>query len=249
MCLLAIAYKVHRRYPLVVLANRDEFLDRPSQPLHFWSGSPHILAGRDLLAGGTWMGLTLQGRFAALTNHRDMRLPMVAGRSRGELVTRVLNGDGDALKERSGLAGFHLLHGTVNDIHYSSNVGSEDQPLSPGIHGMSNGGLNSAWPKVHHARRGLKELLLSTDPIKDRDPFFRWMQDTTVPAVEELPDTGVGATWERILGSVFVRAGNYGTRGTTLLVVDEHGSALVEERGYHPVSNTVHSVLLQAEQS
>ena len=94
MCLIVLAYKVHPEYPLILAANRDEFLERPTEKAHFWSDAPHILAGRDLRAGGTWLGITRSGRFAALTNHRDLRRPAVVnGPSRGQLVRLALEDD------------------------------------------------------------------------------------------------------------------------------------------------------------
>jgi len=234
MCLLAIAYKVHVHYPLVVVANRDEFLDRPTRPLHYWEDAPHILAGRDERAGGTWMGLTVEGRFAALTNHRDLRAPQVQGPSRGQLVHRVLEADLAALDERHQYAGFHLIHGLVDDLWYVSNIREDIHRLEAGYHGLSNHPLNTDWPKVRRIRDGLKRVMAAGDLRAHVDPLFALMQDTTTPDPAHLPDTGVGAEWERVLGRVFVQAKGYGTRSTTVLLVDHRGRAFMEERCHHP---------------
>ena len=167
MCLIVLAYKAHPRFPLIVAANRDEFLDRPTLPAHFWSDAPDILAGRDERAGGTWLGITRSGRFAALTNYRDLRLPLVKGPSRGGLVRAGLDGSLDPTAT-GGYEGFNLLYGAVDALRYHTNVNGTDQPLEPGIRGLSNHLLDTPWPKVKRAKAGLTRLLRD-----DRDAMAR----------------------------------------------------------------------------
>lgn len=241
MCLLVIAYKVHPGYPLIVAANRDEFLDRPARPLHFWEDASHILAGRDEQAGGTWLGLTTKGRFAALTNHRDMRRPVKKGPSRGVLVRKALDGDIDAL-DTSRYDGFNLIHGPVDGLRYLNNITGEHIKLEAGIHGLSNHLLNTPWPKVLRARSVMESVASMDTP--DMELLFEALLDTTPPSLADLPDTGVGETWETILGTAFIRTETYGTRCSTVALVDASGEALVEERGHHPIGRARYRVRL-----
>lgn len=239
MCLVVLAYKVHPRYPLVVAANRDEFLDRPTTPLRVWEDAPHILAGRDLRAGGTWMGLTTAGRFAALTNYRDLRQQEVQGPSRGALVKQVLDqelGNWDTTP----YAGFNLLHGRFDSLCYHSNITGEHAALEPGIHGLSNHLLNTPWPKVERAKAALSEVLHSEDPSLEQ--LFHLLADETPAPDHTLPDTGIGTPWERVLSSIRIRTEGYGTRCSSVLLVDGHGVARFAERSYFPDVERIHTL-------
>jgi uncharacterized protein with NRDE domain len=229
MCLVVLAYKVHAKYPLIVAANRDEFLERPAKPLHFWDDAPHILAGRDERAGGTWMGLSTAGRFAALTNYRDLKRPEVHGPSRGALVHHVLDHDlGDL--DTSRYAGFNLLHGTIDALRYHSNVNGANMLLEPGIHGLSNHLLNTPWPKVQRAKAGLAQVVRSEDP--NVEAFFDLLGDGTPAPDHTLPDTGIGPVWERALSSIMIQTEGYGTRCSSVILVDAMGKARFVERTY-----------------
>ncbi|MEX1132394.1 MAG: NRDE family protein [Flavobacteriales bacterium] len=244
MCLIVLAYKVHPAFPLIVAANRDEFLDRPTKPLHVWEDFPHILAGRDERGGGTWMGMSTTGRFAALTNHRDLRRAQVAGPSRGVLVQHVLQqelGDPDT----SLYAGFNLLHGRYDSLFYHNNITGVHHALDPGIHGLSNHLLNTPWPKVQRAKAALSEVLLSDVPSTEY--LFALLADETLAPDHALPDTGIGLPWERILSPVRIRAEGYGTRSSSVLVVDAHGVARFAERSFFPEEERVHSLRVRHE--
>ena len=233
MCLIVLAYKVHPEYPLILAANRDEFLERPTEKAHFWPDAPHILAGRDLRAGGTWLGITRSGRFAALTNHRDLRRPAVVNSpSRGQLVRLALEDELAGL-DTSVYEGFNLLHGATDALMYHSNVNGLDHVLVPGVHGLSNHLLNTPWPKVQRAKRRLTELVQAG--TMDPQDLFRMMGDTTPADDHDLPDTGIGASWERLLSSMHIVAEGYGTRCSTVLLVDRQGNVHFEERGFSPV--------------
>ncbi len=239
MCLIVLAHKVHPRYPLIVAANRDEFLDRPTSPLHVWASAPHILAGRDERAGGTWMGLSTTGRFAALTNYRDLRRPEVQGPSRGALVQHLLGEElGNA--DTSKYAGFNLIHGAFDALHYHSNITGDHAVLDPGIHGLSNHLLNTPWPKVQRAKAGMAEALLSEEPNVEH--LFELLADREPAPDEALPDTGVGLAWERILGTIRIDAADYGTRCSSVVLVDTQGRARFVERTFAPEGEQDHSL-------
>jgi uncharacterized protein with NRDE domain len=234
MCLLVIAYKVNAHYPLIVAANRDEFLDRPAEPMHFWPEAGHILAGRDLRGGGTWMGITLHGYFAALTNHRDMTRPMKNGPSRGQLVRAVL-GHGVLPSDTTIYQGFNLVHGHWRDLHYHNNIDGAHRAISPGVHGLSNGLLNTPWPKVELARKRMTEIAEQEEP--GMEDLFGLLADESKADVSDLPDTGIGLEWEMILSAVRIRTEDYGTRCSTVLIIDADGVGRVQERtidGQHP---------------
>jgi uncharacterized protein with NRDE domain len=226
MCLLALACHVHPRYPLIVAANRDEFLERPTEPLHFWPDAPHILAGRDLKGGGTWMGMTTTGNFAALTNHRDLRRQVRAGPSRGLLVRKAL--EGDVPEDTSMYEGFNLIHGHWQHLHYRNNINGASHALQPGIHGLSNGVLNTPWPKVLRAKQEMERIAGGAEPRID--DLFRLLANDVQAEVKDLPDTGIGAEWEMILSAIRIRTTGYGTRCSTVILVDAHGHATIEER-------------------
>ncbi|MBL7951750.1 MAG: NRDE family protein [Flavobacteriales bacterium] len=228
MCLIALAYQEHPQYPLVLAANRDEFFERPTAPAHWWPAAPHILAGRDLRAGGTWMGIARSGRFAALTNHRDLHHPPRTGPSRGLLVRDALNGPLD-LHATQAYEGFNLLHGPVQALRYHTNVDGTDVPLLPGVHGLSNAVLNTPWPKVERAKAALRNALESPAAHLVEE-LFALLRDDARAADDQLPSTGLPLDMERAVSSVFIDTPGYGTRCSTVVLVDTNGAVQVEER-------------------
>ncbi len=231
MCLIALAYKVHPEFPLILAANRDEFLERPTRKLHFWDDAPHILAGRDERAGGTWMGLTRKGHFAAITNYRDMHRKEPTLLSRGALVRHVLE-HGSLDEDTSVYAGFNLIYGRVDALRYHNNINGEDLALEPGIHGLSNHLLNTPWPKVQRAKQGMEEALRSEKPSVEA--LFRMLGDCTEADPSDLPNTGLDPEWERSLSSIMICAEGYGTRSSTVVLVSASGAATVMERSFLP---------------
>jgi len=221
MCLIALAWQAHPDYPLIVAANRDEFYRRPATPARFWEDSPSVLAGRDRLAGGTWMGVTRSGRFAALTNFREPGA--VAGeRSRGLLVSTYLEGAEDPLAyagrvaaEGAAYSGFSLLLGTPDELIVVSNRGAAPQHVTAGVHALSNHQLDTPWPKVEKARHDLQRSLPAPSPEK----LLALLTSQAVAADELLPDTGVGLPLERMLSPLFIRSPHYGTRVSTALML------------------------------
>ncbi|QXE87300.1 NRDE family protein [Geomonas nitrogeniifigens] len=238
MCTLLLAYRAHPAYRLVIAANRDEYYQRPTEPARFWEDAPHIFAGRDLVHGGTWLGVTATGRIAALTNYRDPGDPHRHGpSSRGRLVSGFLAEEAGAeeylarLRE-SGIAygGYNLLVGDSERLLCYSNKSDRVLPIEPGIHGLSNHLLDTPWPKVRCGKDGLARLL-SRGHVEPEE-LFALLADETHPADQELPDTGVGLELERMLSPIFIRSAQYGTRSSTVLLVDHEGKAVFIERGF-----------------
>lgn len=239
MCLVVFALSSHRRYRLVLAANRDEYYDRPAQPAGFWPEKSDILAGRDLLRGGTWLGLSGTGHFAALTNYRDPSRHLPGARSRGELVSGFLTGSLSPeaylkeIKKKGRLYnGFSLLAGDTESLWYYSNTENIPRKVGPGIHGLSNHLLDTPWPKVRRAKEGLAPLL-EHDQIEPTR-LFGLLADATPAPDDQLPRTGVGLTWERILSPVFIKSPTYGTRCSSVLLIDHDNRAFFSERIYTP---------------
>lgn len=238
MCLIAFAWQLSGR-PLVLLGNRDEFHPRPTRAATFWSeeGHPELLAGKDLQAGGTWLGVTRRGRFAALTNIRSPQ----AGpgpRSRGKLVLDYLSGRmspeaymtslNDSLGE---YAGFNLLAGTKQQLWFLNSDEAQARELTPGIYGLSNASLNSPWPKLQALRTGLEKQL---DTDSDSDTLLDLLKDSREYPDDQLPDSGVSPEWERLLSAAFILGEDYGTRASTLLGIDADGSITFVEQNFGP---------------
>jgi len=231
MCLIAIGWKLRDDYPLMLAANRDELFSRPAAPAAFWDDQPEILAGRDLLQGGTWLGLTRTGRVAAVTNYRDGRRPKVGTRSRGWLVRDYLLADdtpaGFLAQVRATADqydGFNLIAGTRSELFHYSNRGAPATPLPAGAHGLSNHLLNTPWPKVQRAREALTALADAPADTLSAGLFALLADESSAPD-DALPDTGVGLELERVLSTAFIRTANYGTRCSTVLLVDRTGRA------------------------
>ncbi len=227
MCLILFAWQVDRRHPLVVAANRDEFFARPTAPASRWPGTK-IVAGRDLLAGGTWLGVAAQGRFAALTNYRDPSSHKSGSPSRGALVADYLAGRESpaeymaALTKRSDqYSGFNLLVGNETELLYLSNFSPGVHALPPGIYGLSNHLLDTPWPKVVKGKAALAEAMLQ---LPDTAALFGLLRDDRIATDQSLPQTGIGRDWERVLSAAFVRSPEYGTRSSTVAVCDLDGA-------------------------
>ncbi|MDM8357248.1 NRDE family protein [Pandoraea communis] len=243
MCLIVFSWQPDSDTPLVLLANRDEFFERPAEPMHWWHDRPDVLAGRDLRGGGTWMGVNRTGRFAALTNFRDGRAPMAPkdAPSRGLLVSAMLDatsfGDDLSRIERHAheYAGFNLLAGDLpaGNLFWLGNradhVGGHvcvphaapiAHAIAPGIHGLSNAVLDTPWPKLISRRDALVSALSQN---ADDATLLQIMRDTVQAPDDALPETGVSREWERSLSATFIASPAYGTRCTTLLRYHRNG--------------------------
>ncbi len=238
MCLIAFAWNAHPEYRLVVAANRDEWHDRPAAPAAWWNDRPQILAGRDLKAGGTWMGVTRSGRFAAVTNFRDPGDRKSTARSRGELVTAFLLGDETPAafltatkKVALDYNGFNLIVGDGTSLAYFGSSEGAIEILEPGVYALSNHTLNEPWPKVTMAKSALGAALQAQMSEDARQMvIFDILSDDTVAPDDALPNTGVGIEWERVLSSALIVTEKYGTRASTILSVANSGGVSFEER-------------------
>lgn len=247
MCLIVFAWRPGHPLPLVLAANRDEFYDRAAAPLGEWADIPGLYAGRDLQAGGTWLGMTNGGRFAALTNIRDPRQPRGA-RSRGELPLDYLRSDASAPAFLAELAlrvdeysGFNLLLGDRHALYYFNSEEGEIRRLLPGLYGLSNAGLDTPWPKVLRATAALAAAL--DEPRPER--LLDLLGDRQQPPRVLLPDTGVGLDWEMLLATVFIVGPGYGTRASTALVIAGDGGVRLVERSFGAEGQTLGDVELR----
>lgn len=244
MCLIVFAYKTHPAYHLIMGANRDEYYARPTEAAHFWQSDRSMLAGRDLQGGGTWLGITKQGRLAAITNYRDPSAIKAQAPSRGGLVKNFLTGSQSPEAYLTHIHakghvynGFNLLAGDDKTVYYYSNQSGEIKQLQPGIYGLSNHLLNTPWPKVKNVIQRFKRLN-DTHRIDARD-IFDILSDTAKAPDEQLPQTGVSLEWERLLSSIFIKSDDYGTRCSTVVLVKKDGMTSFVERTHDSPPKTV----------
>ncbi len=247
MCLIVFAWRPGHAQPLVVAANRDEFYARPTKPLAQWVEAPQVFAGRDLQAGGTWLGIGANGRFAALTNIREPHQPP-RRHSRGELVSDFLSGNqsiadyfDDIGRRRLSYAGFNLLLGDRDQLWHFNSRELVPQPLSAGLYGLSNAGLDTPWPKLLRAKAALAEVLNDPQP----QALLALLKDPQAAPFNKLPDTGVGLATEKLLSSVFIASPTYGTRASTALIVNADGSRVMVEHSFGPLGGRLGEVRLE----
>jgi uncharacterized protein with NRDE domain len=237
MCLIFISVNRHPNYKLIVAANRDEFYSRKTAPAAFWKDQPTILGGRDLEAHGTWMAMTKTGRISMVTNYRDPHNINPKAPSRGQLVSDYLAGEMDPhlyLKqvEQEGKAynGFNLIVGNSNDLFYYSNYSGSPEKIERGIHGLSNHLLDTPWPKVERGKEKWNALL--AQPALKPAELFGFLMDEQRAPDEQLPETGIGLDRERALSSMFIKTNGYGTRCSTVILIDHQNRAEFVERVY-----------------
>lgn len=237
MCLLVLAWQADPEYPLILAGNRDERHARASTAAEFWRDAPAVLAGRDLEAGGTWLGVTLAGRYAVVTNYRDGLNPPKAARSRGALTADFLRGAAapavymeHVQRHAVEYGGFSLLCGDRDSLWYFSNRSDgEPRPVAAGLHALSNHLLDTPWPKVETAKARMR--LLVESGAATSEALFRLLADRT-PAQADLPDTGIGPDLERRVSAAFVADSVYGTRCSTLLQFGRNGGWRFLERRF-----------------
>jgi len=245
MCLILFAWQAHPRFPLIVAANRDEFHNRPTEAAHWWAEADGVLAGRDLQAGGTWMGVSRDGRFAAVTNYREPPEPeLPLERSRGQLVRDYLTGDNPAAEfawrlgsSSNRYQGFCLLLSDHEDLVCASNRMEEPVPVSPGVHALSNHLMDTAWPKAQHGRLRLQTLLKS-DRV-DAESLLGIMADRSLVPGEEPAEFDLRLAPERLTRISFVVSPEYGTRSSTVLLVDRESGVEYVERRFDPTGKAV----------
>ncbi len=254
MCLITFAWNAHPEYLLVLAANRDEFHGRPSAALAQWPDAPAVIGGRDLREGGSWLALSGDSRLAAVTNVREPHLA-AAPHSRGELVKDFVSGSGPAIEYATRVSaagdayGPHnlLLWDGVQLVHSSNRNQRQPLAVAPGIHGISNGPYDAAWPKTRHLNARIGEWLSAQDGggAADLEPLLQALADERGAADAELPQTGVGLEMERLLAPAFIRGERYGTRASSVLLIRRDGQALLFERSFGPDKKHLGDVRLE----
>lgn len=238
MCLIAIAYRAHPDHELVVAANRDEFHARPALAADWWPDAPQVWGGRDQSAGGSWMAVTREGRFAAVTNVRRMLPPKPDAPSRGALVSDFVRGQqspDDFLQqlapEAARYAGFNLMLYADGELHHAGNLPAfRAQRMEPGVHTVSNASLNTPWPKSRRLAAAMEAWL--SDAPDDVAPLLKALEDRTPAPDTELPHTGVGIEMERFLSPPFICSERYGTRASTVIRMGVEGALNAIERRF-----------------
>lgn len=237
MCLIFLAVQSHPRYKLIVAANRDEFYQRKTAAARYWTDHPEILGGRDLEAKGTWMAIHKDGRLAMVTNYRDIKNIKPVAPSRGALVTDYLletNSPENYLKEVAlkgrDYNGYNLVVGSAEELWYTSNYKQGVEKISPGLHGLSNHLLDTPWPKVERGLINMKELMIHNEIQFDQ--LYTILLDEAIAPDDKLPDTGIGLERERALSSMFIKSPGYGTRCSTVILIDWQNNVQFSERVY-----------------
>lgn len=245
MCLILFSYQTHPAYRLILAANRDEFYKRPTRALAFWTDHPDLLAGRDLKGNGTWLGVSRTGRIAAISNYRDPNALMPHAPSRGLLVRDCLTGASSPqhyLETVSKIGqrynGYNLIAGDTGGLYYYSNRSSGVRQMQPGIYGISNHLIDTSWPKVQRAKALLQDQLNGSQKI-NIDKILEILGDRSQPADAELPHTGVGLEWERILAPMFIISPDYGTRSSSVILIDQSGRITFWERTFVKTANGI----------
>lgn len=236
MCLIALAINRHPEYKLVLLANRDEFFQRSTREAHWWDENPNIFGGKDLQEGGSWLAVSKDGKFAAITNYRDRKREIKNKISRGLILSEFMQKDvsvKDYIEKLSltkhRYEGYNLLLGSFDKLYHYSNINDTLTPLLDGIHGLSNHLLDTPWPKVLTAKDIMTQITSGISPFPVEEAFTLFKDKKMAPD-ELLPDTGVGLSYERFLSPVFIDVPGYGTRATTLILVDKNNRVYFEER-------------------
>ena len=247
MCLILFAHKAHPKYKLIVAANRDEFYARPTQPADYWEENPNILAGKDLEAGGTWLGINRIGKVSLLTNFRDLKNIKSEAPSRGHLVSDFLKSDTQPKQYLDQIEtigdqynGFNLICGDWNNLYYYGNYQNEVHKIESGIHGLSNALLDTPWPKVVKGRANLEKVM--QQELIEPEQLFELLYDDQKAGDAHLPDTGVGYELEKMLSPLFIKSENYGSRCSTVLLVDLDDQITFAERTYNPSDFTFQTV-------
>lgn len=239
MCVLFLALDQHPRWPVIVATNRDEQYGRATVPAGRWREDPHVIAGRDAQAGGTWFGATDGGRWAALTNVRDLPAHRDTARSRGDLPAAFLRDSAspeafvrEVFNQREAFNPFNLLVGHGADVWVVSTHESAPYRVSAGVRGLSNATLDVPWPKVERGKRHLSHVL--SQGTVSPEALFDFLADAEPAPDEALPETGVGLEWERTLSPIYIASPDYGTRASTVLLLDRSGGGRLIERTTAP---------------
>lgn len=249
MCTIFVAYKMHPKYDLIYLGNRDEFKERKTSVSQFYD---QILMGKDLKKGGTWMGITKTGKFTCLTNYRDMHLEKEFETSRGQITLDYLMSSKsplDYIKQlrltKQSYKGYNILLGDVNGLYYYSNINDDPQTLEPGVYGLSNHFLNTPWYKVSRGKKQLTDLLY--DEILDVESLFSILDDTTTAELGQLPDTGLDINLEQSLSSMHIDLETYGTVFKQVILINKQGHVAYFEKTIRDHFLNTHKIVFDLE--
>lgn len=237
MCLVVLAFQVRAETPVILAANRDEFHARPTREANWWPDARELLAGRDLLAGGTWLGVSRGGRFATVTNNRDANQPTGRFESRGRLAAEFLSGDQAPLDylrsiDADSFAGFNLLVGDANRVGYLSNRGAGIRELAPGLYGLSNATLDTPWEKVRRIKSRFAESLASGN--FDDAALLQLLADSNRGPASEVRDDDLPFEVAHAITAPFIITPDYGTRCSTIVRAETGGRWYFFERRYGP---------------
>lgn len=238
MCIITFHYNDHIHYKLIIAANRDEFYERPAAQAHFWEDKHNVLAGRDLEAMGTWLGMTTTGRFAALTNFRDPKEFDKKKQSRGHIVANFLTSNDEpksylqhVQREKDAYNGFNVLVGTTRSLYYYSNRNNDIMRVPSGTHSISNHFINTPWPKVERAKQLMRDYVMKVTHV-EVDELFHQLKNNELATDEKLPNTGIDRSLERQLSPIFIQTDQYGTRSSTVILMTHDGEVTFVERTY-----------------
>jgi len=240
MCLIFFAYQAHPQYDLILASNRDEFLNRPTKEAFWWPTSIPVLAGQDLQAGGTWLGINSQNKLAALTNYRDSQKKKEKSLSRGRIINDFLLSQETASSFLDKLIlqvekynHFNLLLKDADNFFYFSSLKKEKVFLKKGIYGLSNAFLDTPWPKVEKGKKLFREKIKISDPEMLFAELFNLLHNQQKPPEEDLPQTGVGLEWEQILAPIFIDHPVYGTKSSAVILVDKKKQVFFREKTFN----------------
>ena len=247
MCLITFALDAHPAYSLILAANRDEFYERPTAYAHPWEEAPHVIGGRDLLGGGTWLGATQWGKISAVTNYRDPKNIRPDARTRGDLTKDFLLTTSQSAREylqrvrdeAHEYNGFNLLLFEAGEAYHFSNYEGKINRVEPGIHGLSNALLNTPWPKLQRLKESFAAAIQG-EVVHEN--LLQILEDTELAPDDELPDTGIGYEWEKAISSICIDAENYGTCCSTVITIDRAGNVAFTERSF-PVGQRENKVV------
>lgn len=247
MCILFLAINQHSDYPLIICANRDEFHHRPTKAAHFWTEYPDMLAGKDLQAGGSWLGINKAGKFAAITNLRTGRPLAENKKSRGELVTLTLAENSIITKDWlehncHQYNPFNLIYGRLQDLSCFNSGSGQQSVLKDGFHAISNGSMDDVWPKMAKGERQLESVVKSNKSI-DAEVLLTLLMDQEKVESQDLPKTGLTTDWEHLLSSIFICSERYGTRSSSLILQKAESGIEFVEAEYDIQGNRVNQTL------
>lgn len=238
MCLILFSYNSHPHYKLILASNRDEFYERPTKKLDKWGENDNILAGQDKMNSGTWLGVTADWKVSAITNYRDLSKIKDSAPSRGLLVRNFLENNESPINYLKKISisaadynGFNLIVGDKNGLYYFSNTKNKIEKVEPGTHGLSNHFLNTPWPKLKNGKKEF-ERIIGKDKDIPVDKIFKLLNDVSIPPDDELPDTGIGIEWERMLAPIFIKSEIYGTRASSIIMIDNNDRITFIEKSF-----------------